>query len=369
MSSRLNAIRTLLQAQDLSHILITDSQEAEYLCGFRASSISLLISSDTAVLYTDFRYIQQAELAVSQEWRTSLTKGSHFKALARSLQGATSLSLGFQDTHLTVAQFTKLKEALPLSAHYSPLGTQLSSLFMAKTATEINAIRTAASIADQAYTALISTLAIGQSERDVATKLDSLMQSMGSQKPSFDTIVLFGERSSLPHGVPSSEVLLQEGDWILIDFGGTVQGFCSDMTRTAVYGTATSDQKTIYAIVAEAQKLGRDFAQASITASSLDTVVRDHIVSQGYGEYFGHGTGHGVGLRIHEAPAINTQDTTILTANMVITIEPGIYIPQQGGVRIEDLVLITDDGIELLSNTPRTLLEIVPTNQKDRYGS
>jgi Xaa-Pro aminopeptidase len=193
-------------------------------------------------------------------------------------------------------------------------------------------------------------------EFEAAQLLEDRCRKYGSEKPSFDTIVLFGNRTALPHGRPS-DARLKKGEWVLCDFGCTLDGFCSDMTRTFVMGKATQRQKKIYDIVLRAQENGRAAVSAGVKACEVDKACRRVISDAGYGNLFGHATGHGVGLRIHEKPRISKNDNTILRNGTVITIEPGIYSPAFGGVRIEDMVVVRDNGCEVITNAPRDLIE------------
>ena len=195
------------------------------------------------------------------------------------------------------------------------------------------------------------------SEKEVAYRLEELCRMYGSEKPSFDTIVLFGARSALPHGKPSNR-RLKSGDWLLFDFGCTVQGYFSDMTRTVVMEKANKKQKYIYDIVATAQERAKKAIRPGVEACFVDSKARSVIEEAGYGETFGHPTGHGLGLIIHEKPSINKNIKTVLSKNMVFTIEPGIYINGFGGVRIEDMMVVTETGARSLTKSPRELLEI-----------
>lgn len=355
--NRLSLARELLSQLGYDALLITDTIEATYLCGFKASHIALIVQDKSATLITDFRYAEaaQAHCELYPEWSFRQMESSLFETIAKILKKCSSI--GFQDTYLTVAQYSLLQNELPLPA-FHPAGKEITNLFSTKTEAEISAIERAANIADQAYEKLLPNLQVGISEYDTAQKLDAIAQNLGSETPSFNTIVLFGERSALPHGTPSKKRLLNAGDWVLIDFGCTIDGFCSDMTRTAVFGKASPEQRELYATVLKAQTAGKEHTKAGIQAREADAVVRDIIEKAGYGEAFGHGTGHGVGRRIHEVPALNKKNETILKEGMAVTIEPGVYLPGFGGVRIEDLVVITTNGIQCLSKTPRTLREI-----------
>ncbi len=351
--SRLDAARELLENSETESLLITDGISARYISGFSSSNVALLITPKRAVLYTDFRYIEAAQHhCEGSEWELVLLSKALGVHLAEVLEGSESVS--FQSNFMTVDQHHALQEKLP-AVDWHPLGKEITSLFMEKTAAEIAAIAAAAAIADKALEQFRRELCEGVSEHEAAEKLDALCREYGSEGPSFDTIMLFGERSALPHGTPSKERLLKRGDLILTDFGCTVEGFCSDMTRTTSWGTPGEQQQEIHDIVLRAQRAGVAAVKAGVTASSVDAVCRAIIDDAGYGEAFGHGTGHGVGIRIHEAPALNKRDDTVLKPGMVVTVEPGIYLPDVGGVRIEDLLLVTDEGAQSLSGSEREI--------------
>lgn len=358
--NRLDALTHYLNESEASWLLITDSLSARYIAGFSSSNVVLLCGKERLVLFTDFRYKEAAEKhCKGTPWEFVELK----KSLPEELPAITGAapSIDFQSNFMTVDTWLKFKEILP-GATLNPASKRINDLFSSKEVEEVGLIAEAAAIADRAYARFIDELYEGISEKEAALRLEVLCKEEGSEGPSFDTIMLFGSRAALPHGVPSEERLLQKGDMILADFGCIRSGFCSDMTRTASWGEVTEKEQGIYALVLKAQERGKALLRPGIKASQVDAAVRAIIVDAGYGEFFGHGTGHGVGLRIHEAPAISSKDDTILTEGMVVTVEPGIYLPDISGVRIEDLMVITADGAESLSTTPRTLRNLAERN-------
>ena len=222
---------------------------------------------------------------------------------------------------------------------------------------ELELMRKAAKIGDDAFAALLPQLKVGMTENDARIILESEMLKRGSEEPSFATIVASGNRSSMPHGVASDKII-DAGDFITFDFGAVYKGFHSDMTRTVVMGPASEQQKNLYSIVLEAQKRGVAAVRAGITGKELDAVCRDYIRERGYTKEFNHGTGHGVGLEIHEEPVANPKSDTVFSENMIITVEPGIYLSGEIGLRIEDSVIVKADGCELLTHSPKELIEI-----------
>jgi len=353
LMGRLETVRSFLDQGEASAILISDPVEVRYITGLKSSNMYLLIRKDSAIILTDFRYKEMTEQFVSQnDWEFQELRETALKEIASLFQINETISV--QSNSLTIDQFQTLKELTP-SAKFVFEGKKIASLFSIKNSSEIESIQNAASIADSALSEWITLISKGISERNAADLLETLCKKRGSEATSFDTIVLFGERSALPHGVPTKDRLLTEGDSILVDFGCIIDGFCSDMTRTFFFKSAPNAAQERYKITLRAQEKGIESVHPGVKASDIDTIVRTIITDEGFGEQFGHGTGHGVGLRIHEQPAINRHDTTILKEGMVITVEPGIYLPNESGVRIEDLLLVTADGCRLLSQFPKQL--------------
>ncbi len=351
--NRLEIIRSFLQENNIAAVLISDPIEIRYITGLKSSNMYLIIREDSATLFTDFRYREMADLFTSQNnWNFQELRENAIAEIASSFYSNEVVAI--QSDSLTVDKYCKLKDTAP-SVSFKMEGKSISSLFSVKNKKEIDSIQRAASIADSALVEWTSSLFENISEREAADKLETLCKDRGSESPSFDTIVLFGERSALPHGVPSKERILCAGDSILVDFGCTIEGQCSDMTRTFFFKSAPEEALKRYNITLEAQLLGVETVRPDIKASEVDNVVRTVIEDSGFGEQFGHGTGHGVGLRIHEPPSINKHDDTILKEGMVITVEPGIYVPGDSGVRIEDLLLVTSDGCRMLSQFPKEL--------------
>jgi len=356
MEERAAQIRELLKTQGCTHILVSDITDVQYICGFKSSNAAVLISKKNNVLLTDFRYKLSAELFIKKnpEWKLVILKESLYSSLSSLIPPGSVI--GYQSGYLTVDNFFSLKKSLK-KCKYIPLSSEVSLLLAVKFKKEITLMQKAASIGDAALEEVVKLICTGMSEIDLACKLDKLCSEMGSEHPSFETIVLFGERSALPHGRPGKRKL-KKGDFILIDFGCTVGGFCSDMTRTFVSGKADEKHKFVYNVVKEAQEAARKAACAGMAADELDNKARKPIESAGYGEEFGHALGHGVGLRVHEAPRVSPHVSITLQESMVVTIEPGIYIPEFGGVRIEDMIELRKTGSRILTSFPRNLMEI-----------
>lgn len=250
----------------------------------------------------------------------------------------------------------KLREACP-DICWIPAGEELNRLRIVKTEKELASLARAEAIGDQAFTRILSDIRPGVTELEIAAKLDYYMKEAGAVGNSFDTIVASGLHSAMPHAIPS-EKKIEAGDFVTMDFGCVYEGYCSDMTRTIVVGKADGKQKEIYRIVLEAQLAALQVIKAGMTGSEVDAVARRVIAEAGYGEYFGHGLGHSVGLFIHEEPRLSPKCHEVLRENVIQTVEPGIYLPGFGGVRIEDLVCVTADGCRNFTHSPKELIEL-----------
>jgi Xaa-Pro aminopeptidase len=354
-TSRVRAVRKAMTERECTHMLVTDAVDVFYISGFRSSSAALLIAPRRLELFADFRYKDEAkEFCRAGKWRFTLIDEPNFKYLSKKIRPLSVV--GIQSDAVTIDQHGELKRALP-GIKLMPLSGEVADIAIQKLPEEIESMRAAAHIGDRAFKALIPHIKKPVTEAGLARTLDGLCTEFGSEKPAFDTIVLFGKRSALPHGHPG-ERCLREGDFILIDFGCTVNGFCSDMTRTLVYGAASDKQRGVYNAVLRAQRCASLAARAGMKCCELDGIARSSIADRGYGEFFGHGTGHGVGLRIHERPRVSKSVETVLLENSVVTIEPGIYLPGFGGVRIEDMAVLQKGGSTALTNSPRKLMEL-----------
>ncbi len=354
--ARIGLVRELLDKKKCSHILVTSTVDCEYLSGFHSSNVFLLMSRAKNLLFTDFRYKDAAQVFCNAHpwWTFILTGENGFSVLADHCPAGSIL--GIQSNAMSLDEFDTLQKRLK-KVRLIKLGDMVSSLFIVKTAAEIDLMKKAAHCGDRALKRMLRQLKIGMTERDAASILEHECRCAGSDKPSFDSIVLFGERTALPHGRPT-DARLKRGDLVLMDFGCTIDGLFSDMTRTVVAGAASARQKELYGIVAGAQKSARDAVGGKVNASTVDTAARRIIEDAGYGAFFGHATGHGIGRLVHEKPRIARTANLPLQAGTVITIEPGIYIPRFGGIRIEDMVVVLKHGGETITGSPHRLMEI-----------
>lgn len=349
-------VKGLLEKAEVEAVLVTDPYNMRYLSGFSGGEGALLLTDRKKVLITDSRYTEAAgretDFLVLEESRSN-PRG---KLLAQLAEEYRVSRMGFEDASVTYQEYEKLRKTLP-EQELIPLGGLLDSLRAVKTEEELKLIRRAESIGDLAFAKILEVLKSGISELEVAAELEYQMKRAGAEGLSFDTIVASGLHSSMPHAVPT-EKKLEPGDFVTMDFGCRYQGYCSDMTRTVVIGKASQEQKKIYQTVLEAQRLALDQLSAGKTGRQVDAVARGHIAEAGYGKYFGHGLGHSLGLFIHEEPRLSPGDDTLLLPGMVETVEPGIYVPGFGGVRIEDLALVKEGGCENYTGSPKELIEL-----------
>jgi Xaa-Pro aminopeptidase len=343
-----------LKENACTHVIITDPADVEYICGFRSSNAAVVVSEKEMVLFSDFRYKSSAErfLKTNSDWKFILAKENLYTSVAGFFSSGSVV--GIQSDNLSVDAFSKLKRS-SCKVKYKGLSGKISALLIPKLHREINSIRRAAEIADKSFKELITIIDPAMTEAEVARKLEMLCLQNGSEGPSFDTIVLSGSRSAHPHGRPGNN-RLSKGKFILIDFGCRYKGFCSDMTRTFAIGTISVKMKKIYQIVLDAQLHACEHARAGIYTDQLDKIARDRIEAAGFGRYFGHALGHGVGLRIHEQPRVSSHAHVLLEPDSIVTIEPGIYIPGTGGVRIEDMVLLHSNSAEIITSTNKELM-------------
>jgi len=351
--SRLHILRTCLGQSKATHLLLSNPVTIRYVTGFHSSNAFVLIDQNNAILITDFRYEESAQQFCRSHTDYSMhiiTEGGYGFLKKLIPEGQT---IGLQSDVVTLRQLELIKKAAP-KQHF--IACDLPA-FTEKTVQEIQSAQQATIIAEKALEKTLADIGQGITEKQLCWQLLKNCGDLGSSGPSFDPIVLFGQRSSLPHGKPS-DTPLRAGDFILIDFGCLVDGICSDMTRTFVYKKASARQKQIYDVVLQAQQASLAAIEVEKPAASVDAAARSIIEAAGYGKEFGHATGHGVGYEIHEAPRISKVDSTKLAKGMIITIEPGIYLPGFGGVRIEDMVVVSDSGYTNLNSFPKKLQEL-----------
>lgn len=353
IEQRLARLYKLMADNRLDGIIVTKPENRQYFSGFTGSSGILVLSKHLPKLLTDFRYIEQAKQQAPL-YQIVRHGASIFVTLAETINAAGLVRIGFESDFVTWDFYKMLTEHLP-ARELVPV--KLDTLRMIKDRPELDLLTKAVEIADYAFNQTLKVIKPGITELEIALELEYQMRKLGAEKPAFDTIVASGTRSALPHGRASNKVI-ETGDFITMDFGAVYEGYHSDMTRTVVAGKASDKQREIYNIVLSAQLAGVQAVKAGKTGKDVDTVARQVIADTGYGEFFGHGLGHGVGLFIHEEPRLSPSGEVILETGMVVSVEPGIYLPDWGGVRIEDLVVVTAAGCTILTTSSKDLIEL-----------
>ena len=349
---RQGSVRKIMDAYSLEGILFTSLENIRYLCGFTGSDGAILLDQTQSYFLTDSRYWTQAEAEVKGSQIIHYQK--KMDGIAHLLLGLKLKNVGFESASLTFSLHQSLLDQLTHETKLIPLEDEIKSLRAVKDDKELISMRKAIDISSKAFHHIIEMITEGVSERAIAIEMEFFMKHHGAQAIGFDIIVASGKRSALPHGRASMK-RIEKGDFILIDFGSRFQGYHSDETCTVVYGKPSSEQKKIYQIVKDAHDKAIEVVQPGISIHEVDAAARDHIRECGCDEYFGHGTGHGIGLAVHEEPVIHRENKGMLQEGMVFTVEPGIYIPDLGGVRIEDMVHVTSDGAEVLTYLPKEL--------------
>lgn len=351
---KLAKLKAEIQAAGVDAFMITRPENRRYVSGFHGSAGTLVVTQAQAYLLTDFRYIEQAQ-AQAPEFQV-VRIGEPGQDALRDLLAADDISsLGFEQDFVTYAEFEHLQKRL--TAELVPLSGVVEKLRMVKTEAEIAHMQQATRIAEAAFEQVLPEIKVGRTELEIALDLEIAMRRLGADGLAFSIIAASGPRSSLPHGRPTERVL-QDGDFLTLDFGAQSNGYCSDMTRTVVLGQPSEKHLEIYNIVLEAQLQAQAAVRPGLQGKEVDQVARAIITAAGYGDYFGHGLGHGVGLQVHEGPRAGKTSEDVLQPGMVVTIEPGIYIPDFGGVRIEDMVLVTETGHQNFNSAAKELLII-----------
>lgn len=357
MENRIFRLREFLKRQNCDSVIINKEENLHYFSGFTGDDTILIITLNDCYLVTDSRYIEQAKqqtnFAVFEQKTGLLAK------TAQMIEEMGLLSVAFEGNALKYNAYAKLKDCLKDTDVDFSTSVDLDELRIIKDDDEIELIKKAIWISDEAYSHILKYAKAGMSENDIACELETVMRRLGSQRPAFTTIVASGVRGALPHGT-ATDKLINDGEFVTIDFGAVYKGYHSDITRTFCIGQASDKQREIYDVVLNAQLLGLKEIAPGKSGREVDAPVRDYIKNAGYGQYFGHGLGHGVGLEIHELPRLSPLSPTArLEKNMLVTDEPGIYLPDFGGVRIEDTVLVTADGCQPLTQSDKRLIEIM----------
>ena len=353
--TRADRLAALLDEREIDVLLVTDLVNVRWLTGYTGSNGAALVGLDMRCFLTDFRYVAQAEHQVHEFERRIGQVDLLGDAIAVLPEG--DVRLGIEDQHLSVRTYRRLREALPDSVELVPAGGAVERLRERKDADEVARIRAAAELADAALLATLRDGLVGRTERAVAFAIEQEMRRLGADRPSFETIVAAGPHGALPHAVPRPAEI-PDDCLVTIDWGAQLDGYCSDCTRTYAVGEPGERAREVHELVRSAQQAALEAIAPGVSGRDADAVARDLIAAAGYGEHFGHGLGHGVGLEIHEAPRLARTSDATLAAGHVVTVEPGVYLAGELGVRIEDLVVVTDDGCERLSTLPEELERI-----------
>ncbi len=350
-SGRISRIRSKLAGLEIEAILFFDMKNIRYLVGFSGSDGVLLFGENRIVLMVDGRYITQARGEV--EGAEVFEYKDKTDGIAQVVTGLGLLSVGFESTAINYDYYLGLKDRLN-GLKLRPISDELSAIRAIKDRNEIELIKKATGISAQALGSTLELIRPGNMEKDIALELEYRMRGGGAEEISFETIVASGENAAMVHAKPGLR-RLEDGDFVVIDYGAVYGGYHSDETCTYAIGNITDRQKELYTIVKDAHNRALDSIKGGVACREIDRIVRSYIEGAGMGRYFPHSTGHGVGLDIHEAPRISAKAEGYLKAGMVITIEPGIYIPDLCGIRIEDTILVEDEGCEVLTKMPKDL--------------
>jgi Xaa-Pro aminopeptidase len=347
-ADRGDRLAELVAERELDLSLVTHLVNVRYLTGFGGTNGACVCGPETRLFFTDFRYAERAEAEIDG-WEIVTVEDDWLGGIAARLSGIT----GFEDEHLSVRTLKRLEEKIPEGVELVAAGGDVERLRRVKDAAELKAIAAAAELADEVWRWSLERGLGGRSEREVARDAEARIRELGGD-PSFPAIVAGGPNSALPHAEPG-EREIGVGEMVVFDMGAELDGYCSDGTRTFAVGEPGSGAREVYEVVLRAQQAALDALKAGIGGEALDDVARVVIEEAGHGERFGHGLGHGVGLEVHEAPRVSKRSEDVLEAGEVVTIEPGVYLPGELGIRIEDLVVVTENGHENMSGLPKEL--------------
>lgn len=346
-------LQELLLEAPYDALVLTSEVNRRYATGFHSTAGAVYLSAKQAVFYTDFRYVEAARAAVTDfEVREIGVGRSYTAAINELIEQDDVRTVALEDETLTHAEYTRWATALHATA--MRLEDSVARLRVTKEDDEVGKIVAAQRIAEQALEEVMNDIRVGVTEKEIAARLTYLMLHYGAENMSFDPIVVSGANSSKPHGVPT-EKQIEVGDFVTMDFGCIVDGYCSDMTRTVAVSHVTEEMQRVYDIVLDAQLAGIACCKAGVSGREVDGAARRVIEAAGYGDAFGHGFGHGVGLEIHEAPTASSRSEALLPAGSILTAEPGIYLPGKFGVRTEDMLYVIEDGCINLTEAPKTL--------------
>lgn len=351
MNPRLGKLNAYLAERDLDAMLVTNPENRRYLSGFTGSAGILVIKPDEAVLASDFRYYEQVTREAPQ-FRLAKIKTKLADLLPGLLEDLGVKRLGFESEHVTVAQYREWTQVSG-GVEWLEMKEVVERIRAVKEEKEIEALRASAALTDAAFAHLLEVIVPGMAETHVAWEIEAYMRAHGASKVAFDLIVAAGPNGARPHARPGDHII-REGEPIVVDIGCVLDGYCSDMTRTFCLGEPSAQYLEVWQIVLNAQEAAEAAIQPGMTGVEADALARQVIEQAGYGEQFGHGLGHGVGIAVHEMPRASRLSEDTLEPGMTLTVEPGIYLPGEFGVRLEDLVVVRPGGIELLTHSPKS---------------
>jgi Xaa-Pro aminopeptidase len=355
MNRRIKSLKLTLKYNKVGTFLVTDPANLFYLTGYTGSNGMFLLHDNQTkpIFYTDFRYQEQVKHEVSgcqiKIWDRSLFTNFPVEDIQSVKQ------LGFESNNLSFANYTRIKKQIKGKTKMVPLDYIVEYLRRIKDNTELQKIKDSVLVTDKVFKNILTLIKPSITEKELANEIDFQFRKYGDI--AFPTIVAFGARGALPHAQPTNKKL-KSGDVIVFDIGAKINNYCADMTRTIIFGKASAKVKKVYEIVLSAQRLAEQKIMAGKRAVEIDSYARNYIKDKGYAKYFGHGLGHGVGIMVHEGPTLSSQSKENLVINETVTVEPGIYLPGEFGVRIEDLVVIKEKGCEILTKSPKELIEL-----------
>jgi Xaa-Pro aminopeptidase len=356
MSNRPDRLVERLPEIGADVVVVTSLVNVRYLTGYTGSNGVAVVGPSTRLFLTDFRYTEQSAAEVDSSFDRSIATLDLLEGIADALPGG-DLRLGFEDGHMTVRGHARLRELMPERVELVAAGDPVEELRAIKEPEEIERIAAAASVADSALRQVMEQGLVGRTENEVATALERAMRDLGARRPSFESIVAAGPHGALPHAQPR-DVEIGAGELVVIDWGAELDGYCSDCTRTLATGELSDTAREVYELVRRAQLAGVEALRAGVGGREADSAAREVIAEAGHGDHFGHGLGHGVGLEIHEGPRLSQRSDSVLQDGNVVTVEPGVYLPGEFGVRIEDLAVVTNGGSEILSSLPKELVTV-----------
>ena len=339
----------LVAEKELDQLFVSDLTNVRYLTGFTGTNGACLVGGDELIFFTDFRYTERSKAEVAPEWERPEAE----RELVPQIVGRMKGRIGFEDAKLSVRQLARLEAAAGEDVEFIPAGDLVEQLRAVKEPEELERIAGAAKLSDEVYEWAIERGLAGRTERDVARAVEARIRELGAE-PSFPPIIAAGENGALPHAEPGDREI-GSGELVVFDMGSLLDGYCSDCTRTFATGDPGDEAREVYDLVLRAQQAALEAVRAAAAGKEVDAVAREMISEAGYGDRFGHGLGHGVGLEVHEGPRLATTSEDELFEGNVVTVEPGVYLPGKLGVRIEDLVVVTADGHRNLSGLPKEL--------------